>query len=222
MESDGRRTQVWRVPGPVVGAQLARSLERLPEGYRRARGFHLGIHPNEPDLDFARQLRALGGMVGFETFKPADRQPDSTSLRALLSTADTFSLNLLEARSLLGLGEPAELIVRLIEDGASVVALRLGEAGSIVHDQRAGRGARLPALPTTVVDPVGAGNAYCGAFLAGWAQTGDVITAGQYGAVAASFLVEQVGVPLASHQIRAAAKERLAALKPLTEPFSIR
>ena len=46
-----------------------------------------------------------------------------------------------------------------------------------------------------VVDPVGAGNAFCGGFLTGWVQSGDLLTAGLYGVVSASFLVEAEGVP---------------------------
>ncbi len=60
LEEDGRRTQVWRVPGEVIGRQLARSVDQLPDQYRSARGFHYGIHPNQPDLDFAAGLKAPG------------------------------------------------------------------------------------------------------------------------------------------------------------------
>eukprot|EP00897_Mesotaenium_endlicherianum_P006241 jgi/Mesen1/5645/ME000286S04855 len=38
-----------------------------------------------------------------------------------------------------------------------------------------------------VVDPTGCGNAFCGGFLVGWLETDDLLTAGLYGSVAASF-----------------------------------
>jgi sugar/nucleoside kinase (ribokinase family) len=72
-------------------------------------------------------------------------------------------------------------------------------------------------VETTVVDPTGAGNAFCGGFLAGWVQSGNLLTAGLYGAVAASFLVEQVGLPESSEAARQRrgeeAKRRLGVLQ---------
>jgi sugar/nucleoside kinase (ribokinase family) len=225
METDGRRTQVWRVPGRVVGAQLGKTLDHLPPAYRGARGFHLGLHPDAPDVEFIEQLRYLpplclprtaGGMKGgeallsLEPFKPAESIPGEDVLRALCSAADIFSPNLIEAHSLAGDGAPDELIKRLHNAGARVVALRMGAHGSLVS-----AGASLvhvPALPAAVVDPTGAGNAYCGGFLAGYLQTGDVLTAARYGTVAASFLVEQAGLPPIHDRLRDAANQRLATL----------
>ena len=47
-----------------------------------------------------------------------------------------------------------------------------------------------------VVDPTGGGNAFCGGFCAGWIQSGgDVVTAAVYGNIAASFVIEQFGLP---------------------------
>jgi sugar/nucleoside kinase (ribokinase family) len=70
----------------------------------------------------------------------------------------------------------------------------------------------IAAVPVPVVDPVGAGNAYCGGFLVGWLETGNLRLAGRYASVAASFLVEQYGLPRPRPDIRAEAAERLATL----------
>jgi sugar/nucleoside kinase (ribokinase family) len=45
-----------------------------------------------------------------------------------------------------------------------------------------------------IVDQTGAGNTYCGAFLVGWLEMGDLKQAAGYGAVAASFALEVIGV----------------------------
>src|SRR5688500_4191662 len=66
LSREGGRRHEWQVPGPAIGAQLARSVASLPDGYRAARGFHLGLHPEEPNLDFLVGLRALGGLVSVE------------------------------------------------------------------------------------------------------------------------------------------------------------
>lgn len=218
-EADGRRTQVWRASGEAIGAQLSRSVNRLPDHYRRARGFHFGVHPDEPDLEFAADLRRMGGVVSMEAFKPADRRPAPESLHALVAAPHIFSANMIEAQSLVGPGEARGLIRRIVEAGAWIAALRLGTEGSLVIEGTTGKGARIPAVPVEVVDTVGAGNAYCGGFLVGWAQSHSVVTAGLYGAVAASFLVQQVGVPVVTDEIRAEARRRVDALRASAEPI---
>lgn len=213
MEEDGRRTQVWRVPGPAIGPQLERSLEKLPSSYRSARGFHFGVHPGEPGLEFARVLRNLGAVVSLETFRVAEHTLTDTELQGLVTAGHIFSPNLLEAYSLVGPGEPLDLIHRLADAGAEIIALRQGPDGIIAHRADTGETWHIPAVETAVVDPVGAGNTFCGGFLVGWVQTGDLRLAGMYGVVAASFIIEQVGLPKPHPQIREEAKARLTRLE---------
>lgn len=47
-----------------------------------------------------------------------------------------------------------------------------------------------------VVDATGAGNAFLGAFAIGWQETHSYVEAAIYGQVAASFVIEQVGLPI--------------------------
>jgi sugar/nucleoside kinase (ribokinase family) len=220
-EADGSRRHVWRMPGPVTGAQLGRALSAIPEVYRAAGGFHFGVHPDEPDLDFASGLRALGGVISVELFKLADRRPTPAALKALLSAADVFSLNLEEARSLVGPLPPLLLARQLIDAGAPVVALRLGGGGSLVAEGKTGRAARIPAMPVKVADELGAGNAYCGGFLVGWVEEHDVVTAGLQGAISASLLIEQAGVPTVGPEMRVEARDRLKPLRARVEQISL-
>jgi cytidine kinase len=195
LEADGRRTQVWRVPPQVIAAQLHRSVENLPAVYRTARGFHLGVHPLESERTFC----GLGGLVSIELFRPAERALSADELERLVNAGDIFSPNEEEAVSLVGPGDPLEQVQKLLQQGtpggARVIVLRMGALGSLVARQNTRKAAFIPAAPVRVVDPVGAGNAYCGGFLVGWAQTGDEVEAGLMGAASASFLVEQVGCP---------------------------
>jgi len=221
MESDGRRTQLWRVEDLIVKHQLGRSLDKIPPDYRIAHGFHFGIHPDEDDdLAFIQDLRSLGGFISIEPFKPADRRPTQRQLQAILSQVDIFSTNLLEGQSLAGQASPPELARRFLDAGAPLVVIRLGPQGSLVaaveHNRRQQSNTLLqvPAVDVQVIDPVGAGNAYCGGFLAGWVQTQDLVIAGAWGAVAASFLVEQVGVPPITAKRLAQARQRAGDLIP--------
>jgi sugar/nucleoside kinase (ribokinase family) len=50
----------------------------------------------------------------------------------MLSAGDIFAPNLEEAISLVGPGEPVELVQRLMQAGARVAVLRMGADGSLV------------------------------------------------------------------------------------------
>lgn len=213
MDWDGRRTQVWRTQGKAIPTQLALDFERLPPDYQRARGFHMGIHPESPDLSLLRALYDNGVIVSVEPFRHADRLLRDGEIRALMEVCHIFSPNLYEAQSILGPAAPEQQIQRMLDAGAAVVVMRMGADGSLMR--RAGRDetVHVPAVQTHIVDTVGAGNAFCGAFLVGWVETDDLQTAGEYGAVAASFLVEQVGLPRPDMHHRHAAQERLSLLR---------
>jgi cytidine kinase len=212
LEEDGTRTQVWRTRGSVIPAHLALAPDRVPPLYWGARGFHFGIHLEHPNLTIMRALRARGITVSVEPFREAAQPLSDKELSTLLGNCDIFSPNVEEARSLVGDGDPQVLVERLAEAGAALVALRMGAEGSLVYRAATRESQHIPVLPVAVVDPVGAGNAYCGGFLVGWLETGDLRRAGQYATVSASFLVEQYGLPLARAGLHDEALGRLAIL----------
>lgn len=195
-ETDGRRTQVWRVPLESLGMQLARRWDVLPEAYRAAQHFHWGIHPDDPAAPaFAAELTARGRRVSLEPFRPPQRPLDDEALRALLTACAVFSPNWDEATRLTGLTDYRAMLERCRTLGGQILAVRRGLHGADVWDLQAGRGVRVPAVQTTVVDAVGAGNAFCGALLARLAD--GLSEAACHAVVAASYLVEQVGLPAA-------------------------
>ncbi|KXL42882.1 hypothetical protein M433DRAFT_6041 [Acidomyces richmondensis BFW] len=77
------------------------------------------------------------------------------------------------------------------------VVVRCGSRGCYVATTRVSK--RLPAYhsdPAKVIDPTGGGNGFLGGFAVGLLRTGgDVVEAARMGSVAASFCIEQVGVP---------------------------
>ena len=213
MEEDGRRTQVWRTPSELIPNQLVLTPAHIPPAYWGARGFHFGIHPERPNLAIAQALCARGVVVSIEPFRIATQPLTDAELTGLLTACDIFSPNIEEACSLVGNGDPPALVQRLGAAGARIVALRMGHEGSLIYCPQARELHHVPALPATVVDPVGAGNAYCGAFLVGWLQTGDLRRAGQFAGVAASFMMEQFGLPAWRADWPTEAQSRLAQLQ---------
>ena len=223
-EADGRRTQLWRTQGQAIPAQLGLSYEQLPPAYQHAQGLHYGVHPDSPNLAVAHALRKNGVVVSIEPFKHADHPLSSAALHDLLTAGQIFSPNVYETETMLGLTPGAldalALVHQLAAAGAEIVALRMGAAGSLIHRRDTGESWQIPAYPTRVVEPCGAGNAYCGGFLVGWLQTGDLRSAGLYGAVAASFLLEQIGLPPVGPDYATLAQQRLAELQPLAVRIS--
>jgi sugar/nucleoside kinase (ribokinase family) len=86
----------------------------------------------------------------------------------------------------------------------------MGANGSIVAGQ--GQCWQIPAVPPAeLVDVTGAGNAYCGGFLVGLGEKLGVLEAALYGAVSASFAIQQFGVPDFDAETFSEAKGRLPA-----------
>lgn len=81
--------------------------------------------------------------------------------------------------------------------GSGAVVVRCGKEGCYVATREITKW--LPAYHTSqgkVVDPTGGGNGFLGGLAAGLVQTdGKVVEAAKWGTVAASFCIEQVGMP---------------------------
>jgi sugar/nucleoside kinase (ribokinase family) len=99
----------------------------------------------------------------------------------------------------------------LIAYGATAVVVKLGSAGCIVVD-RSGDVTHVAAYPARAVDPTGAGDSFCGGFLVGLRETGDLVQAALYGTVSASFVVEERHAISAFAIPRSTAEQRLRAI----------
>lgn len=94
----------------------------------------------------------------------------------------------------------SKLLASVSSERASKIAVvvRSGKDGCYVSSSS--NQAWLPAFhastPAKVVDPTGGGNGFLGGLAIGLVRTGDVVEASKCGNVAASFMIEQVGVPV--------------------------
>jgi len=206
IEEDEHRTQVWRVPMNAVGAHLNRSLNLLPPAYHHAQAFHLGIHPDQPDVDFMQSVAQLPHrpLISVEVFKGADVLPTREQLERWLPLCGVFSANTAEAVSL-GAPENERAAAQwLLDRGAHMAIVRMGRGGSLIADGV--QMVHVPALPVQpVLGSVGAGNAYCGAFVVDYLRRGDLTRAGRAGTVAAKLLIEQARLPVVDEVIRSRA-----------------
>jgi hypothetical protein len=97
--------------------------------------------------------------------------------------------------------------------GCEIVVVKRGEGGQYLYDRASRSRWEIPAYPARVVDPTGAGDAFCGGFLAGYRQTYDALQAALYGSISASLTVEGSGIFYALDALPGLAQARLDALK---------
>ncbi len=93
-------------------------------------------------------------------------------------------------------GQPPEAMAqaaagRLLEMGAHVVAIKLGARGCLVTGD--GDRVALRSLPIPVLDTTGAGDAFCGGFLAGYLQTDSLSPAAVCGTLSAAHIIRGFG-----------------------------
>ena len=208
-EPDGRRTHVDRTDAELFMAMCPRP-DELPAEYAGASGARLECDAPDPLREWMARLRAAGcDHVLWEPWNVFCRPENRGVFGQLAPLLDVVSPNLLQAQRLTGLKDPQQVLAALLEAGVRVAVLRMGEAGSLVAGQ-GGAAVAVPAVTApSIVDVTGAGNAYCGGFLVGLAETGDLGQAGCYGAVSASFALEQFGAMFALEDLRARAEQRL-------------
>lgn len=190
--------------------------EDIPVTYLTAPAFHLAPMNWDAHDRLTHTLRAHHAPLisldpGERYMTPSRRE----HVRALLSRVDIFLPSDLETALLLG-DTPAEDAARwFAECGPRLVVIKQGAAGVLVYDRDANHFARILPVPTSIRDVTGAGDAFCGGFLVGWQATGDAVQAARYGAVSASFVLEDFGALYALRYTRADAERRLAAARAL-------
>lgn len=106
-----------------------------------------------------------------------------------------------------------EMATALTGYGCEFVIIKRGERGQLVYDSSTKTRWEVPAYPARLVDPTGAGDAFCGGFMAGYRKTFDPLQAALYGNIVASLVVEGQGAFYALEALPGLAQARLEALR---------
>lgn len=177
-----------------------------------------GVHC--PAIPMARQARIVssaksrhGGKIWAQVDSPwqdkAAQEPAEEA--ALLSEVDAVLPSEADLDDLLPGATRHAAVKALLHAGARRVVLKRGADGCDIYGHD-GRTVHIPTVAVDVVDLTGAGDAFCGGFLAGICTTGDVIAAARQGAVSASFAIERRGVEGLARADRREAADRLASI----------
>ncbi len=160
----------------------------------RAAGVPVSLDPHEEYvIGFERRL---AGLLEGVAFMPSE-------LEARLLFPD------IAAKDGVAFGSAAA--ERLEAQGPMLVVIKLGAQGSVVRLD--GRSVHVPAQAARVVDSTGAGDAYCGGFIAGWLATRQIEVAAACGTVAAGETIGSFGAFLPGAE--PTSEERLARLAAL-------
>lgn len=188
----------------------------IPPEYLNARGVHLAptdfvAHNTLPATFRRSRVRYLTCDPSLRYMQPAF----ADEVRQIVSGLDAFLPSEMEARAffretLSDLWQAAEAFGAM---GAKLVVLKLGARGQYVYEAASGRRWHVPAYPAKVRDVTGAGDAYCGGYLVGLAETDDPVEAAVRGAVSASLVVEGTGALYSLDSTPGLARARQEALR---------
>jgi sugar/nucleoside kinase (ribokinase family) len=108
-------------------------------------------------------------------------------------------------------GKGAYAAVEELGSWVDVAVVKLGGEGSLVHSH--GETFKIPVFPTQVLDTTGAGDAYAGAFLFGWARKLGLGSCGELGSRVAALTVGQVGAVCRNKAAMQAALEAVGGVR---------
>jgi sugar/nucleoside kinase (ribokinase family) len=202
-----------RQPDPVSPAALD-----VPKEYRDIRFVHICPF----DLISQSQMVSLfsGGSNQTVSLDPSPSYMTPgfwRDLRLVLQGVNIFQPSEDELRALFW-GETHdlwEMALKISEFGPQIIVIKRGPLGQIIYDVAGSHRYEIPAYSSRLADPTGAGDAFCGGFLAGFQKTSDPLLAACYGSVSASLKIEGSGPFYPLEVMPGLAEARLHSIKDM-------
>jgi sugar/nucleoside kinase (ribokinase family) len=219
LEEDELRKQQLPKLDSVDVRELDAHRGRLPAAYHGADGFHVTTSLPATQQRIAAEMRqhAPGAVISLDIWTESFFDPAPYRDPAFYAGIDAFLPSDKEVAALWGLDDLLGTMRMLASSGPRTVAIKRGGLGSLVYDRTRDTLWEIPALPIPAIDTIGAGDAYCGGFLAGLVETGDPLEAGLRGTVSASLAIEDYGAQAGMHPERAEIARRLAVARTLAQ-----
>jgi len=109
-----------------------------------------------------------------------------------------------------------EMAEQVSKYGPQIIVIKRGLRGQLLYDAAKRKRYEVPVYPSRLTDPTGAGDSFCGGFLAGFEKTEDPLMASVYGSVSASLMIEGSGPFYPLTVLPGLAEARLESLKEMT------
>lgn len=144
----------------------------------------------EPTARILKQARELGVITCLDTVWNGDIDALAT-LKPSLPHLDYLLPSIDEARLMTNQTDPHDVAGFLLDEGVSVVCLKMGAEGSYIRGGDVEL--RIPAFRTDVVDTSGAGDSWIAGFLAGLVKGWDLERCGRLGSAMGALCVRAIG-----------------------------
>jgi len=193
-EWDGRRHFIFRTQDARFPA-LSPAPDDLPADYAaHCRLFHVAALP----FDHMERLVYAGARLPTRPLITLDTHEDYVAgyqdrFARLLPLLAGFLPSREEVALWFGDDDPERRIGDLLALGPEIVVIKMGAEGVLLQRRGQRRPVRLAPIPGPVVDQTGAGDAFCGGFVAHMAMGAPALDAARAGLVSASFAVERFG-----------------------------
>lgn len=216
LDESGPRREITYLPGSGRNDRLDPLPSQLPVP-ARGDAMHVCAIPVASQRAFLAAARSRRQLVTLDTvIIQGEIEPDTETLLDLARAATVF----MPSRDELEHHWPGDIeaaLDHLTAAGCARVVVKLGADGSVGRE--GGATVRLSAVATDVVDPIGAGDAYCGAACARLAMGASLPEAMSWGAAAASVVIEGHGAARAlTEAARTTAEARARSLH--TQPVT--
>lgn len=192
----------------------------IPDHYFEAKGVHLCPMDITSHGQLAPAFRQ-GGVTNI-TLDPGTGYMNANfinDLRSLLQGITAFIPSEEQVRSLFwgrttDLWEMAETLGNF---GCEYVVIKRDGRGQLLYESNSSRKWEIPAYPSGMADPTGAGDSFCGGFLAGLVETFDPVQAVLHGNISSSLTIEGSGAFFALDSMPGLARARLNSLAELVK-----
>jgi glucosamine--fructose-6-phosphate aminotransferase (isomerizing) len=181
-EADGRRAFVSRTP-PERYDEVVLHADDVPEAWLGAAAFHIAATRLGAAEALVARVRSRGARIVLDTHE--DHVGDADRVLALARQVDVFCPSREELAELAGEDAPERSAPAFAMVTGTAVIAKLGADGCLVALPD-GRAWRLASVADDVVDPTGAGDAFCGGVAAALAEGLDVLEAARRGSASAA------------------------------------
>ncbi len=167
------QNQVLRTSGLHIAPISIRTQQDLPAAARNLGISVISVDPGERTMVPALRPHIEQVLGQIDIFMPSDQE-----VNTLFPDAD------------MDINECARWFA---DRGPGIVVIKLGTDGVYVYQRRDERAWHVPALAVRAIDVTGAGDSFCGGFMADFMTHGDPVRAAVTGTVSASFAVQDYG-----------------------------
>ncbi len=154
--------------------------------------FNNPLLDNDSLVKLFKLAKSVGMIITADMIKPRLGETFDNFAQAL-SYVDYFFPNCDEARMMTGEQEIEKVAEKILSYGVKTVIIKIGKKGAYIRNQE-GEEMIVPAVKgITAVDTIGAGDNFASGFIAGILEGKTLKECGEYGNVAASIAIQNIG-----------------------------